>query len=355
MCPGADCYGFMERTIYQFDDLSQMSGEARTVPARARHSFRHGPARRVGVIYNVRSHRNDGSDLASARREGVTVSQPKTRLDIAIALAEFAAADIDYLIISGGDGTVRDVLTMGQTVFGNHWPQIAVLPKGKTNALNVDLGAPEEWTLAQAIDAYESGRRLIRRPLAISREGSTDPAILGFILGAGAFTLGVEAGQDAHRIGFFNSLAVGMTSAWGVLQALFGSDRNRWRRGTEMAMTHAATGRAFPHSGHGDRARRHVMLASTLEKMPLGLKIFDRSQSGIRVAMLDKPRRRMLAVLPAILAGWRPHWLSAAGFHNLSSDAFSLELDEAFILDGEHFESGQYRVQQGPELTFVSV
>ena len=97
------------------------------------------------------------------------------------------------------------------------------------------------------------------------------------------------------------------------------------------------------------------MLASTLDRMPLGLKIFDRSHNGVKVAMLDKPRRRMLAALPAILAGWRPQWLPKAGFHNLSSNAFSLTLDEAFILDGEHFEGGRYRVRQGPELTFVSV
>ena len=92
--------------------------------------------------------------------------------------------------------------------------------------------------------------------------------MLGFIFGAGAFTLGIETGQDAHSLGFFNSLAVGATSAWGILQALFGSDRNKWRRGTSMRIAKLPEGEPIARSGHGNRARRHVMLASTLERMP---------------------------------------------------------------------------------------
>ena len=344
----------MERTIYQFEDVAR-NAEMRAAPlARRNTAPRHGAAARVGVIYNARSHRNKADGLAVRDRPNVTIARPDRREDIALALAQFAEDGIDFLIISGGDGTVRDVLTMGQGIFGAHWPQIAVLPKGKTNALNVDLGAPDDWTLDQAIAAFENGRRLVRRPLTLRREGSGDPAILGFVLGAGAFTLGVEAGQDAHRIGFFNSLAVGMTGAWGVLQALFGSDDNRWRRGLRLELTQLDTGRSMPHSGHGDPSRRTVMLASTLRKMPLNVQIFGKNQQGIRLAIIDKPLRRILLSLPAIVMGWRPRWLADAGWHNVASDGFAMDISESFILDGEHFGPGRYTVGQGPELTFVT-
>ena len=46
---------------------------------------------------------------------------------------------------------MRDVLTMGRAVFADRWPAIAVLPKGKTNALNVDIGAPADWSLEGAM------------------------------------------------------------------------------------------------------------------------------------------------------------------------------------------------------------
>ncbi len=342
----------MELTIYTHEHLPM---HAENAPGEGRASARLplGRAPRVGVIFNARSHHNKQRQPDAGNHPDVFVARPATREDIAHALAGFAEKQIDYLVISGGDGTVRDVLTMGQSVFGDHWPQLAVLPRGKTNALNVDLGSPADWNLKRAIAAFASGRRITHRPLAVSRIGSREPPMFGFIIGAGAFTLGVEAGQDAHRIGFFNSLAVGMTSAWGVLQGLFGSDNNRWRRGTKMELTYQPSGDPFPHSHYGDPSRRSVMLASTLERMPIGIKLFGKGLTGIRISLLDKPRRRLLASLPAVLAGWHPRWLAPAGLHHLCADGFSLDIEAPFILDGEHFPPGNYLVERGPELTFV--
>ena len=84
---------------------------------------------------------------------------------------------------------MRDVLTAGLGAFGDRWPELAVLPRGKTNALNVDLGAPAGWTLEGAIDAYATGRRIVRRPLEVRPEDGSPP-LAGFIFGAGAFATG---------------------------------------------------------------------------------------------------------------------------------------------------------------------
>lgn len=306
----------------------------------------------VGVIYNPRSHRNQGQDLDVAALPNVFVEQPATREEIESALAGFKQQGIDYLIVNGGDGTVRDVLTCGNLVFGENWPDLAVLPKGKTNALNVDLGAPARWSLSAAITAYGSGRRVKRRPLAVQfpNGGRT---LLGFILGAGGFTLGVRAGQDAHRMGAFDSLAVGVTSVWGVLQGLLGSDDNDWRRGAEMTIQLGDEQRTIPRSEYGDPARRTVMMSSTLEKFPVGIKLFGKLREGLKLVVMDHPRRRILAVFPAILAGWSPPWLAKAGVHHVVTDYYDLQIGDEFILDGEAFPAGNYRVSQGPELSFV--
>lgn len=344
----------MDRVIYNFDSLPHRQSVVAAPMRRSIYRARRSPQPRIGIIYNPRSHRNKGQDLACTGADSITVEQPRTRDEIAHALAGFARDGIDFLVINGGDGTVRDVLTMGQAVFADRWPAIAVLPKGKTNALNVDIGAPADWSLEGAIEAYTTGHRLVRRPLAVSRVGDEDPAMLGFIFGAGAFTLGIETGQDAHSLGFFNSLAVGATSAWGILQALFGSDRNKWRRGTSMRIAKLPEGEPIARSGHGNRARRHVMLASTLERMPMGIQLFDPASRGIKLAVLDHPRRRLLAALPAVLTGWRPAWLAKAGLHQLGAEGLEIEVTEPVILDGEAFPAGRYRVEQGPELTFVT-
>ena len=57
---------------------------------------------------------------------------------------------------------------------------------------------------------------------------------------------------------------------------------------------------------------------------------------------------------PVSLSTWRPKWLSRAGLHQLDADGLAVDVAEPVILDGEAFPPGRYRVEQGPELTFVS-
>lgn len=347
----------MSKSVHQFGDLyGNVGGKADAPQVRQARRGGEGTERqpRVGVVYNPRSHRNKGQDLEVADLPNVTVSQPHGRDQITECLSQFARDGIDYLIINGGDGTVRDVLTCGQPVFGDHWPELAVLPKGKTNALNVDLGAPGGWTLAEAVAAWNGGRRIARRPIEITRADGDSPTVRGFIFGAGAFTIAIKAGQDAHRLGAFDSLAVGVTAIWGALQVIFGSDANSWRRGVAMDITLMPQDEAMPRSRFGDPARRSFMLASTLENFPMGVKIFGPLKEGLKMLLLDHPRRRMMPLIPAIMAGYRPDGLSKKGLHQIGVEAFEIRLEDQFILDGEAFPAGHYRIGQGAPLTFIA-
>ncbi|MFN2099437.1 diacylglycerol/lipid kinase family protein [Altererythrobacter sp. MF3-039] len=345
----------MSKSVHQFGDLY---GEA--VPndgapqARATRTDGTSSTPRVGVVYNPRSHRNKGQDLEIAGLHNVTVSQPHGRDQITQCLADFARDGIDYLIINGGDGTVRDVLTCGQAVFGDDWPELAVLPKGKTNALNVDLGAPGGWTLAEAVAAWDGGQRITRRPIEITRADGESPTVRGFIFGAGAFTIAIRAGQDAHRLGAFDSLAVGVTALWGAMQVFFGGDSNPWRSGVRMDINLLPEGQPMPRSRFGDPGRRAFLLASTLENFPMGVKAFGPLREGLKLLVLDHPRRRLMALIPAILAGYRPAGLSDKGLHQIGAEAFEIELEDQFILDGEAFPEGHYRIGQGAPLTFIA-
>lgn len=322
--------------------------------AEGRNGTAQGPATPLtGVIYNPQSHRNKGFDSYVATHPGVLVAKPQDPGDLSRALAEFAASGAELIVINGGDGTVRDVLTAGMPIFGEAWPALAVLPSGKTNALNVDLGAPRDWSLAGALAAYGDGRRVRRRPLIVRSLDSRTPELAGFILGAGAFTIGISAGQDAHRLGAFNSLAVGVTAAWGVLQALLGTDRNIWRRGVPMRVRVGSERAELPHSGYGDPARREILLASTLHRFPFGMRPFGSALEGLKLGVMDKPLRTLLLALPRLLAGWEGDWLRRKGMHRLVTESVELELGDRFILDGEAFPAGHYAVRLGPELAFV--
>ena len=327
----------------------------------------------VGVIYNPRSHRNKGQDLASDPAPHVFVAQPGDRSQLPVALQRFRDRGINLLVINGGDGTVRDALTAGWQIFGEDWPAVAVLPKGKTNALTVDLDAPGDWSLQDAIDAYRRGRRITRQPLAVTADPSADgtaggasdgasggdaTAMLGFILGAGAFSLGISKGQDAHRLGAFNSLAVGVTAVWGVLTALAGGADNPWRRGARMDIRIVPPGGGMPvplaRSTLGDPDYRQLLLASTLERFPAGMKPFGHVEGGLKIAVIDHASRRTLLRLPLTLRGNLPQDMAAKGLHQCAADCLSLDIAEPIILDGEAYPAGKYRIEPGPAIDFVA-
>lgn len=308
-------------------------------------------ALQVGVIINPRSHRNARLSREVDAYPGVHVAAPSRRSELRPLLADFAAKGVTCLVISGGDGTVRDVLTAGLPIFGDAWPEIAVIPSGKTNALNFDLGAPNDYHLSSVLDAIEHGERVVRRPLVV-RDVESGTEVAGFILGAGIFTTAIAAGQDAHRLGAFNSMAVAATAVFGVLQMLLGSASNRWRRGVEMDIRVGAEGASLPRSRWGDPGRRSLLLVSSLERFPAGARPFG-SLEGMKLAVLDHPRRRVIAAIPMLAAGWESDWLAANGTHRLPTDRIALTLGDPFILDGEAFPAGRYEIVAGPELAFI--
>ncbi|MDF2639972.1 MAG: diacylglycerol kinase [Novosphingobium lindaniclasticum] len=345
----------MYGTIYEFETLPAFGEQGKrkgTAPARAARRGRAVPL--VGIIRNPRSHRNKGRAAEMEDCSNILTETPRTRQDLHRVLDGFARRGIDYLVVDGGDGTVRDVLTCGADIFGEEWPTLMVLPKGKTNALAIDIGLPTHWSLAEALAAAHKGKTVTRRPLRISSRDTSSGHIMGFILGTGAFALATEAGQEAHRRGAFNSFAVGLSVLWAMIQTLFGRLGNPWRSCTPMRLIDRHTGRELAYTGPGNPDERFMAVATTFEKFPLGARPFGSDVApGMKLGVIDWPVRWIIALLPAILFGLNGRFLERRGTHRLSASAVDLELGGSFILDGESFPAGDYLLEEGPQLTFV--
>ncbi len=344
----------MPPTIYEFESLPRIG---RSGPAGSDAATSYVPRGRavplVGIVRNPRSHRNKGKPAELEHCSNILTETPKDRAALRESLIDFAQRGIDYLVVDGGDGTVRDVLTCGADIFGETWPELIVLPKGKTNALAVDLGLPNHWSLAEALVAARSGDVVRRRPMRITAKAHGTGA-LGFFLGAGAFTLGTQVGQGAHRAGVFNSFAVGLIIVWSVIQAVFGRAGNPWRGGTRMRIRDRLSGRELPYRGRGAPDERFIVVATTFEELPLGLKLFGRqAPTGLKLAMLDSPVRWVLMLMPMMLLGFMPRFMRRAGAHRVATGALDFDVGGAFILDGEAFPAGHYVLEEGPQLTFV--
>ena len=336
----------MNRPIKTFDRLPQATRMAAPWRRLAASEERASPL--VGVVRNPRSYGNkDRPPELAADAEVITETTLKRR-ELVEVLGRFAVAGVDYIAIDGGDGTVRDVLTAGDAIFGDEWPPLIVLPKGKTNALASDLRLPRDWSLARAIELARAGSVTLRRPLVVAEAAQPDARVQGFMLGAGVFTRSISLGQSAHRWGAFNALAVLVTTIWSLVQAFFTNAGNAWRQTTGIRLSDDAGNPVA-----GKESKRYVLLSSTLERFPMGLKPFGNIREGLKLVVLDRPWRRSLARIPLIATGRRPSNPARLGYHWATPDSYLIHLDDRFILDGEAFPPGEYRISQGPELRFV--
>lgn len=345
----------MQGSIYEFNTLPRFGKAGQHERKAMRALASRGPAvPLVGIVRNPRSHRNKNHAAEMADCSNILTETPRTREELHHVLAGFARRGIDYLVVDGGDGTVRDVLTCGAAIFGNDWPRMIVLPKGKTNALTVDLGLPNEWSLTEAMAAARDGRIVERCPLRVSPADGSGGCVQGFILGTGAFALGTEAGQEAHRRGAFNSFAVGLTILWAMIQTLFGGSRTPWRSCTPTRITDRETAASLPHSGRGRADERFMTIATTFEKFPLGVRPFGRNPApGLKLAVIDWPVRWIVLLLPAILFGFSARFLERNGARRFAVSDVEFDLGGSFILDGEAFPAGRYILDEGPLLSFV--
>ncbi len=310
----------------------------------------------VGYIRNPKSHRNKGNASLIGDHARVITVEPQTRTELEEALADFATRRISILAISGGDGTIRDVLTRGAPLFGNNWPEIIILPQGKTNALALDLGVSRRWHLREALDAAGSGRAVVRRPLLVTQTNGDQRTRLGFFLGVGAFNVAIDTGQVAHRYGAFQGFAVFMTAAFGILQALLGFGKGPWRSLSKMRIVDGDTDKPLTHSHVGPEDSRYIGGITTLRTFPPGIQPFSKMEcsGAIGYFLLDAPLRRVAALAPFAGLGWQHPILTKLGIHRGSSNTFLIELDDPLILDGERYPAGNYRISAGPELRFIT-
>lgn len=304
---------------------------------------------RVGVISNPRSRRNRQGNPVH-RRAGATsemlVAEPATKDALALALADFAARGVELIVVDGGDGTVRDVLSAAPLAFGAAMPPIAVIPSGKTNALALDLGIPWDWSAGDAQAALTAGRLDTRQPVEITGEDSV--TLRGFLFGASAFTRATDLAQRTHDIGAFGGVAVGLSVLGAVLQTMFAGSGNAWRAGERVRIAGVADGTAREHD-------LYLLLGSTLRRLPIGLKPLGQGGEGLNILAVEAPPRLLPLAVPAILAGREGGWLARAGYHHRHDAPHSrLTLPGGFVLDGESYPGGSYDVRAGEPITFVT-
>lgn len=302
---------------------------------------------RAGVIRNPQSHANRREGEVAPRGD-VLFAQPETRNEVAAEVKRLAQAGCELLVIDGGDGTVREVLTALPAAYGDAPPLLSVVSSGKTNVLAFDLGVRGSWTLERVLaQAGQPDARIrLRSPLEVTRPGSTEPPLRGFVFGCAALVRQDELASTLHRAHVFHNLSVGLTLAGVAAQVMMGGDGNSWRRGEPLTLR---VDDAEPRSGP-----RLVTMATTLQRLPFRMRPFGPPRHGLKFLDADAPPRRLARALPTILWGRGEGWLKANGYRRGDAHELRVSLEGSVFLDGEVYPGGDLVVTEAPQLRFLT-
>jgi diacylglycerol kinase family enzyme len=289
---------------------------------------------RLAIIRNPRSARNLG------RRSRYDCAEPTSPQELARMLEAMRVAGVDLLVIDGGDGTVRDVLTeLAAMAWG---PRLAVVPSGKINLIAGDVGARLDHVVGAAEFGW-GGFSVERRPLIRLERAGQRPAF-GMFLGACAFTAGWQlANNHLHPRGVVSGPAIAAALAMTLM---------RDRRKLAQTMSIAVDDCQLKTDSH------FLLLVTTLERLALGLWPFwpDGNAGGLHWLEIEAPPRRLLASLHALARGKPSRRMLESGYHGGDAQRIVLRTEAPVILDGEAFHAGpdgQITLSSGPVMEFA--
>jgi hypothetical protein len=314
----------------------------------------------TGVVRNPMSKRNRTGRTDAWWRDLddplLVCAEPASPEDLVGVLRDFARREVALLVVDGGDGTVREVLSALPAAYGDRPPAVAVLASGTTNLIAADVGAgradPSTLAMLRQIARGEAAPARIERrsTLEVSWPDGSRPPVVGMFVGACAFTRATDLSVSLVREGRVEEGAgVAVTLLSVMAKTLAGSEREQWLAGEMLGI--GVDGRMTEVS------RRFLFLSTTLNKLMLGLWPFWGEGSGaIRYLDIAAPPKRLAVALPAVLRARPRPWMPDAGYRSGMADALDLLLEDRFVIDGEFFtpgEHGRVRLAAGPTIDFV--
>lgn len=274
-------------------------------------------------------------------------------------LARAAAADTDFLIINGGDGTIREVVSglLHDSPFDTP-PILGIVPGGQTNMLAGDLGAKASpvKVLSALIEAWEerdaSTEFTRRKVLRISRTPDEAP-VYGFFFGSAAIVSGIEFCHD-----HIYPLSIPMPAAHVAVVGLL--------------LTSVLSGGAIgPKDLRPTTADINVddvtlrpkdyfcIIATTMNRLMLNLHPFSSIGEGpVKFAALEKGPTSAIKAFPKLLGLGSPSGEPDNYFFSRHADRIEINSGSPYTIDGEFYHpepNVPVTLEADAELTFLKL
>ncbi len=292
-------------------------------------------AEKIGYIRNARS---TGGGAAPAPDADLIVRAPDSFDALEAALHEMHEAGVATLIIDGGDGTIREVLSRALAIWPTETLRCAIVASGNTNLIARNAGAlPADDPVGTL---RQGGLQQKMMPLLkIDRTGA--PPVRGFIMGAGAYEMATRIAQK--EIASRHGLQVALT----ILKLIFSKDM---RAGQQMSISHDG---APPV----EEARMLIGLTSLPGKLIFGLAPFWNTDTApIRWLDIAANPPALLLAAPFVALGKPMGWMRRA-YRSGSSQVVEIALPGDLVVDGECFapgQNGKVRITAAETVTFLA-
>jgi len=313
---------------------------------------------KIGLVSNPlsRANRKSGGIAAKVVETGDTfVSQPRTHDQLLDDLKRFAEAGVELIVVDGGDGTVRDVVSCIDEAYTGTWPAFAIIPSGKTNVIAGEVGhfdiGEAGW---QRLLALRAGGRLGRvekkcAALEVTWPLKDLPMQRGFLMGFAAFAEGKHIAEEKlHPMGIAKGLAVAIA----IGSVLY---RNLMPRANK-AETSGEAGVVQVDGQQINGDRHFLVVASTIDRLTMGMRPFwDAGKGPLNWLDISAPPKRVFRGLMSLARGKRKPWMEQGGYASGRAEVLDIKFDAPFVLDGELYDPhGHVHVSASQLIRFVS-
>ena len=291
---------------------------------------------KIGYIRNARS---TGGGAPPAPDADLLVRAPTNFDGLEIALREMLQAGVEILIIDGGDGTIREVLSRAFDIWAENPLHFAIVASGNTNLIARNTGAVPSVDPVAAIRRGNCKQKQVPI-MKVERTGARP--IRGFIMGAGAYETATRIAQEeiASRHGLQVALA--------ILKLIFSRSL---RDGADFTVT-------FDDGQAENEARMLIGMTTLPGKLIFGLSPFWNTGAGpIRWLDIAANPPALLLAAPLVALGAPMSWMRRA-YRSGSSHEVEMTLNNDFVVDGERFATGpdgKVRVTAAESATFLSL
>ncbi len=312
---------------------------------------------KVGLLLNplsgrIRKH-IDAIRRMLARIPGAVCREVTSASEIGASVDAFLQADIDLLVIIGGDGTVQAVLTHLFTTRPAKWPVLTIVPGGTTNMTALDLGIHDkpEVILRQLSDclSQQTAPVLLQRPvLCIEQPGATK--IYGMFFGVGLIAHAVIFSRSkVKRLGITGEIYSGIIMLGYLAGVILGRRHGPWAP-IRMSIIEA--------SGEVRNGTYLFLFASALDRLLFSMRPYwGREQEPLHVTFVEQQRNHPWRALWLLLSGHSDAIKEQDGYHSHNTSALELLMDDDYIIDGEFHratsQDGPLRISAAGPVTFL--